>query len=69
MNLLRGQVSVVDDQVGIAGDDGWTLPLAAEPGARALTSGRSGARGGPTRSRAALTGAGARLDARTRLHR
>jgi len=39
MNLLPGQVSVVDDQVGITGEDGWTFALAGELGRRALTSG------------------------------
>ena len=39
MNLLRGQVSVVDDQVGIAGDDGWVCRWQPEPGRRALASG------------------------------
>jgi multiple sugar transport system ATP-binding protein len=39
MNLLRGHVTTSDDHVAIAGEDGWILPLAAEPGRRALSSG------------------------------
>jgi multiple sugar transport system ATP-binding protein len=38
MNLLRGQVSVVDDQVGISGEDGWTFALTGDLGRRALAS-------------------------------
>jgi multiple sugar transport system ATP-binding protein len=38
MNLLRGQASVVDDQIGITGEDGWTFALEGEPGRRALSS-------------------------------
>jgi multiple sugar transport system ATP-binding protein len=38
MNLLHGQVRVVEDQVGISGDDGWTFALKGELGRRALAS-------------------------------
>jgi multiple sugar transport system ATP-binding protein len=38
MNLLRGQVTIVDGAAALAGDDGWTLPLGPEPGRRALSS-------------------------------
>jgi multiple sugar transport system ATP-binding protein len=38
MNLLRGQVTTRDGQVAVAGDSGWSLPLADAPGRRALSS-------------------------------
>jgi len=38
MNLLRGQVTTQDNQVAVAGNDEWLLPLADAPGRRALSS-------------------------------
>jgi len=38
MNLLRGQVTTQDGQVAVAGEGGWSLPLADGPGRRALSS-------------------------------
>jgi multiple sugar transport system ATP-binding protein len=38
MNLLRGQVTTQDGRVAVAGEGGWSLPLADGPGRRALSS-------------------------------
>jgi multiple sugar transport system ATP-binding protein len=38
MNLMSGRVTTNDDEVAIAGEDGWLLTLDREPGRRALAS-------------------------------
>ena len=61
MNLLRGQVTTQDGQVAVAGEGGWSLPLADGPGRRALSSstGQVIARG-PPRSYPAVNGTASR---------